>query len=196
LIDPSLDERHFAEFARSHILHRALEVFAAAALGSHLHDAVVFPRSGAHGMALVNGLRKRFFAVHVFAGGAGIDHLNGVPVVRRGDDDSIDVFVFEDAAVVLLEAGHAVLFGVQVRTGFFEDGLIQVAEGLELGSCLNGTEGIAPALVSAADEGEGNAIVCAEDMGHGSQAAYEDSAVHRFKRYHECSHDGRTLPDF
>jgi hypothetical protein len=45
-----------------------------------------------------DGQAERLLDVDVLAGAAGIDELQRVPVVRRGDDDSIHVLLFEELA--------------------------------------------------------------------------------------------------
>ena len=43
---------------------------------------------------------KRFFDIDVFAGLHGIDGLSTVLMVWRGDDDGVDLVVFEQSAVI------------------------------------------------------------------------------------------------
>jgi hypothetical protein len=45
-------------------------------------------------------VRDRFFEVDVFAGGDGGDGDAHVPVVRGGNDDSVDAFIVEDLVEV------------------------------------------------------------------------------------------------
>ncbi len=51
------------------------------------------------------------FAVDVLAGAGGIDGHGGVQVVGGGDDDKVDVLVFEQAAVVAVGLGAGALGG-------------------------------------------------------------------------------------
>ena len=46
-----------------------------------------------------------FSHVDVLAGLAGVDGLQGVPVVRRADDDGVDVLAVEQLAVVVCTCG-------------------------------------------------------------------------------------------
>ncbi len=61
---------------------------------SDLNHAFVASSSLDHLASLVDRDGQRFFNVHVLAGVAGVDCLNGVPVIRRGDHHGIDVFTF------------------------------------------------------------------------------------------------------
>ena len=53
----------------------------------------------AAGQRLRDGVRERFFAVHILAGFHGLDGDLGVPVIGRRDDNGIDVRVVEYALV-------------------------------------------------------------------------------------------------
>ena len=58
-----------------------------------------------HLAALVNGHGQGLLHVDVLARLAGLDRLDGVPVVGRGDDHGVDVLAVEHAAKVLVP-GH------------------------------------------------------------------------------------------
>ena len=76
---------------------------------------------------LVDRVRHRLFAVDVLAGFHGVDRHLGVPVVGRGDQDDVDIFVVKDLAVVL---GDAVLvFAFRVQPAFLGR-VVQPAAGL------------------------------------------------------------------
>ena len=53
-----------------------------------------------YGFAFGDRLHHRLLAIDVLAGVEGVDADAGVPVVRRGDDDGIDVLARQDLAVV------------------------------------------------------------------------------------------------
>ncbi len=55
------------------------------------HDAVVLDHGIDDGVGLGDGLGHGLFAVDVFLGGGGVDADLGVPVVRRGDADHVDL---------------------------------------------------------------------------------------------------------
>jgi hypothetical protein len=67
-----------------------------------LRDAVVAAGGFDHAAAFVNGDRQRLFAINVFAGVAGGNGLNCVPVVRRGDDHGIEISPLEQLAEVAI----------------------------------------------------------------------------------------------
>ncbi len=95
----------------------------------------MLPRRLDHGATLGDGDRQRLLDIHILAGLAGGDGLDGVPVVGRGDDERVDVRTVEQHAEVLHsdraagDLGHAgntraqasetwinlVVFGMEVR---------------------------------------------------------------------------------
>ena len=82
------------------------------ALRADLDRDVVRFRGGDHRLALLDGAAGRLFDVHVLAAFGGVDRLDRVPVVRRGDHDGVDVFALEDVAVIVI--------GLHARPGGFQ----------------------------------------------------------------------------
>jgi type VI protein secretion system component VasA len=66
-------------------------------MGSHLNDPMELSGRIANQLALADRLRQGFFDVYILARVAGEQSHMRVPVVRRGDDDGINVLVFEEA---------------------------------------------------------------------------------------------------
>ena len=96
-----------------------------ALLGAGLEDLL----AAAHGFdereGLMDVVRERLLAVHVLAGVDRGDGGDGVPVVRRGDDDGVDVLVGDEFAEV--GVGRATLEGgLLVLAVAFFDGLLGV----------------------------------------------------------------------
>ena len=71
-------------------------------LRSGLDNALVAPRGFDHGAPFLDVVRQRFFHINVLSGLAGENGGNGVPVVRRGDDNGIDVFSLENVPEILV----------------------------------------------------------------------------------------------
>ena len=77
-----------------------------------LDDPLVLPRGLDHRPALGDRHREWLLDIYVLACLAGGDHLDRVPVVGRGDHDSVDILAIEDRAEILdarhiaLELGH------------------------------------------------------------------------------------------
>jgi len=69
-------------------------------LRAGLADAAVPVCGLDHGPALAHGERQRLVAEHILAGLAGVDRLEGVPVVGRGDHHGVHVLSVEQLAVV------------------------------------------------------------------------------------------------
>jgi hypothetical protein len=73
----------------------------------------------------VDVVRERFFAVHILASIQGGDGDDGVPVIRRGDDDGVDVLAGEELAEVAVGLA-AFEGGVLVLAVALGDGLLGV----------------------------------------------------------------------
>ena len=79
--------------ARLNDLDRATKAIVGAALIAHLSgDFLLFGYLG-HEASLVDGLRKRFLHVHMFAQFHRLHTGNGVHVIRGGDGDGVDGFL-------------------------------------------------------------------------------------------------------
>src|SRR5438105_1366296 len=87
---------------------------ATAPLGAHLDDALVTPGSFQHGPAFIDSFCEGLFDINIFAGLAGVNGRQRVPMVGCGDEDTIDVFAIEHTAEVLDGIGSmaALLFDI------------------------------------------------------------------------------------
>ena len=83
------------EFPAGEIVPCRSRVGAAAVLKSHLHNALVLTGRFEHLPSFPDGIRWIFLDVHVLAGLAGADGGQRMPVLRRGNDHGIDVFVIK-----------------------------------------------------------------------------------------------------
>ncbi len=104
--------------------------------------------------------RDRLLDIDILARLAGVDGLQGVPVVGCGDDDGVHVLEFEQLAVVLEPLGA----GADLLRREVEVGLVDVADGDDLGVGLleEAVEHLV-AAVAQADEAEADAVIGAED---------------------------------
>ena len=82
-----------------HQFDSLLEFLAGTLLASNLQDAFVFPYRTNHGEAFGNRISQRFLAIYVFARLARMNCGQGVPVIRSGDLDSIDILPFQHVLV-------------------------------------------------------------------------------------------------
>jgi hypothetical protein len=128
-------------------------------LRANLDDALVFARRVPHPLAFLDRLGKRLFDVDIFAGLACKDGLDGMPVVWRGDDHGIDVLVIQHLSEVLARPRPFLLQFFELGSYLAEDGVIEVAESLDLGSILNSVDRHGPALVSAPDQSQHDLVV-------------------------------------
>ena len=80
-------------------------------LQSDLHDAVGIFRGGQALVDLGNRPRHGLLGVQVFAGGERVEKMPRVNVQRAGDDDGVDIFHVEQAAMIVegLNAGNFAL---------------------------------------------------------------------------------------
>ena len=136
--DPGADERHLAEFAGADELGGALEVRSAAPLRADLHDAIVLAGGLDHAAALDEIVRDGLLDVDMLAGLTGPDGGQGVPVVRRGDADGVDVAVLEDAAEVFDDLRRPLLSRVDDLQGVVGGVFIRIADGGDLDAFQGG----------------------------------------------------------
>ena len=96
-----LDERDLAELPFLDDPVASLdEMGRAPALGSHLHDPPVLAGRGEHGLAFHHVHADRLLHVDIGTGLDGGNHGQGVPVVGRGDEDDVQVFLRQHLPVV------------------------------------------------------------------------------------------------
>ncbi len=100
LVGPRLDQPDRAQRAAFHVVDRVGVVRSAALLRPHLDDAIVLARDVHHHAALADRQRQGLLDVDVLARLAGHHRRQRVPVVRRADDDRVDVGSVEHAAEV------------------------------------------------------------------------------------------------
>ena len=93
-------------------------------LRAHDHDAVVLAGGLDHPLAFVDEERHRLLDVDVLAGGAGHDGVQGMPVVRRRDDDALDVLVLVHLPEIAVALGVGTL---HVRQTLVHPRLVAVA---------------------------------------------------------------------
>src|SRR5881628_2450583 len=59
---------------------------------SHLHHAIIFARGAHHRFSLPRIMRARFLDINVFARVASHDRRGRMPMIRRGDENGVEVF--------------------------------------------------------------------------------------------------------
>jgi hypothetical protein len=82
-------------------LHSFLEVQVGALPKPHLHDALVFPRGLHHLLTFFDGNAYRLLNIYVLPRLAGHYSRKGMPMVRCGDDNDVNIFVVENLPKVL-----------------------------------------------------------------------------------------------
>lgn len=139
--------------------------FATGALhGTGLEDALVVADRLHDGDGFLDVVGEGFFAVDVLAGAEGGDGDDGVPVIRGGDADRVDVLAGDDFAEVCgigaalpcgVLAGRIVFF--DLAPGVAAAGCIDIADGHDLNAGLTeeSAEEVA-ALFPHADEAHGD----------------------------------------
>ena len=72
--------------------------------GAGLPDDIVLLDGADDGLLLANGAGEGFLSVNVFLAGGGLGGDDGVPLIRYGDHDGVDVVAREQLAVVVVGA--------------------------------------------------------------------------------------------
>jgi hypothetical protein len=91
----SAGHRHFSNAAVADEFRQFLTNRYGTPMNPNLADPVVFTNRSNHFAALCHAQRERFLDVNVFAGFAGVNRLQRVPMVRRANDGRVDVFLFK-----------------------------------------------------------------------------------------------------
>ena len=87
---------------------------------AHLGDALVLERGGHHGAAFADGVGQRLLDEDVFAGLAGVDGGQRVPVVRRGHHHGVEIFALQQLAEIVELLGLVALRLFDGRRGGVE----------------------------------------------------------------------------
>src|SRR4051812_16363588 len=105
LVAETAGKIEIADQAIAHFLNRFLQGGRGAALTSLLHDAIVFSGCRDNLLRFKHVVGARLFDVDVFSSLASPDGLQCMAVVRRGDGNGIDVFVFEQLSKIYVRGG-------------------------------------------------------------------------------------------
>ena len=134
-----------------------------AALRTDLDHAPVFAGGGDHLLAFENVVAGWFLDVDVLAGLAGPDGRERVPVIRDGHGDGLHFFVVEDLPHIGVAFGLFAGGLFDSRLTAFEGGLVDVAQGDDVGV---GEFGVLVHMVAAssaqADDSDIDLIVCSD----------------------------------
>ena len=95
-----------AQFALAQdAITRLDEVGGAAPLGAYLHRPTVFPGRRQHGLALDDVHACGFLHINVSARLAGLNHRQGVPMIRSPDEHHIQILLREHLPVIAIGPG-------------------------------------------------------------------------------------------
>ena len=173
---PDTDVADLAELAGLEEILDFAKVLGGAVLGADVDHPLVSSSGAEHGLAFTDVVGEGLFDVDILAGLAGEDRRDGVPVVRRGDVNGVDLFFLEDAAEILMDLGG----GGEGGFGAVGVGEISVGEGGVFGAGLLGDEaGDIAAAATTTDEREANPLIGAEDTAGGQRGErQEGSSAH------------------
>ena len=87
------------------------ETLAGALLATGLEHDPCLLYGIAHGPSFLDGKRERFLSVNVLAGAGGGDNRDGVPVIRRGNHDRIDIVASQQLAKIFIPLTGRVFSG-------------------------------------------------------------------------------------
>ena len=143
-------------------------VRARSVLETDLHHDLVLARGVHHLTAFPDGVASRLLHVDVLAGLGGPDARQGVPVVRGGDGDGVDVLVVEHPAHVPDRLGLVLELGLDGGRLLGRHVLIDVTEGLDVdgGDLAKGVD-VSAALGADANERHVHPVVRAEHLAGG-----------------------------
>jgi hypothetical protein len=138
----------------------------AALLRADLHDLAVLGQRVEDAPAFLRLVSQRLFNVNVLAGRHGVDRHRHVPVIGRGDEHGVHVFVAQE--LVIIAVGRRLGIGeflrlLQVR--FVDVAQRHHARVRHLGERLHQV----PAAASCADQADVEPLVGAESFGRGGQ---------------------------
>lgn len=124
---PGFGDEAATEGAAADVGEGGLQAFGRTVLRAQLHDAVVFFHGGDHPLAFDDVVSVRLFNVDIFAGLAGEDGGDGVPVIGSADHDGVEAVVVEQVTKIADD-----LWFLSLQSG---DGVHGVAEagGVDLG---------------------------------------------------------------
>lgn len=138
-----------------------VEVFARALLAACLDDPLVFAGGVDDGPTLFDGEGEGLFAVDMLAGFTGIDGDAGVPVVRGGDDDRVDVLVVEDAAIIPNGNGRLSVRFLHPVGGLGEALAVDIADGDDVLELVTHVRATLPARSNGGDADDfGRRLAC------------------------------------
>jgi hypothetical protein len=100
-----------------------------AAMQADLDDAAAFARGFEHGAAFVDGVAGGLFDEDVRAGFDGVDGLQRVPMIGRGDDDDLWLFFFEKLLVMFVKLWRVAAEIFHLVRADLEAVAVNVAEG-------------------------------------------------------------------
>jgi hypothetical protein len=151
-----LGHGHLADVAPAHAFRELAEMRTGTPVGAHLHHPLRFVCHPDHPAAFLQRVGEGLLDVDVLARPARVDGLEGVPVVRRGDEDRVDVLVVEKLAVVARGDGLARQFRGPLRPMR----LVDVADrhNIDVRVRQRGLDQL-PAAVAHADETDPDAFV-------------------------------------
>ncbi len=72
---------------------------------SHLHHAPILLLGSNHQINLFNGVGNGLLHIYIQSGLAGLDHWQCMPVIRSTNNDSIQILVFKQFTVVVVQNG-------------------------------------------------------------------------------------------
>ena len=112
--DADIDILDFADAAVADEFAGGAEFAGGTLHGAELKDALIAANGVNHGAAFRDGVSHGLLTVDIFPGVGGGDGDEGMPVVRGGDNDCIDVFVLKDLPEICI--GRTFFIGAR---GFF-----------------------------------------------------------------------------
>ena len=125
----------------------------------------------------LDGVGQRLLDVDVLAGSHGVDQHLAVPMIRRRDEDGVDIVAIEDTPVILVRVElHVLLQFRQLLHTLIEPRLVRVTcrDVLNVGMIADKQGGHRPAPAAGPDQGDANLVVWPSRPGLCTRAAAGD----------------------
>ena len=157
LVTTTARQTNLAKVTRLYPLNGLMHRLSGSLVEVALNHTLIFSGSPDELAALEDVVRDGFFDGGVFAGLAGPDAHQAVPVIGCDDGDGVDVLVFEELAIVDVGVDVLIAFGEVLLAPVQHSG-INVAEGDDADT-RHASIGVDMALAHAIEADDGNADV-------------------------------------
>jgi len=159
-------------------------------LGAGLNNPLVLPGGVDHAAAFHDGQRQRLLAVDVLPRLTGVNGHQGVPMVRDGDDDPIEILALQQFPIVPITFGLTLLVGNDL-VSFDQYVAVHIAQSGDIATCGQEPIEVSFPLIPQSDAADGHPLISPE-TGAGNDPRGPDRQGGRFQKIStvDLSHRG------